>query len=237
MPEVSDLVVGVAPMLAAVALLRALLCGRGAGAPPDSRPLPGEAAELRRIRADVHDHTVQRLAALAWEVDLIPGEEGTGLAAEARAVLDELRDIVLGQAPVAPDGLDLLGTLRHLEDERGPDVPPIHLVLLDETGGRASEVPREVVEHALLVAREALGNAMRHGSAMAVTVEASLGVDRLHLEVRDDGRGIDPARMAHARAHAHGGLGAMQARATAIGARLVIESSARGTRVALDWRR
>lgn len=238
MPEVSDLVVDVAPVLAVLALLRVFvrLPGRRS-ASSDHLPLPGEAADLRRIRMQVHDHTVQRLAALAWRAERIPGEAGMAVAEEVWAALEELRAIVLEDGAPARDQLDLLVALRGLADRRGAIGPPIHLMLIDRGRGRPTEVPAEVTEHAFRVAREAIGNAVRHGAATAVAVEASLGVDRLHLEVRDDGRGIDPGRMADARRHGHGGLGVMQDRATAVGARLAIESSGRGTQVTLDWRR
>lgn len=139
-------------------------------------------------------------------------------------------------APTA-DRIDLLSALRGLTDEHAATAPAIHLVLLDETGGRRTRVPDDVTEHAFRVACEAVGNALRHGAATAVTVEASLRVDRLHLAVRDDGRGIDSERMAHARRHGHIGLDAMEQRATEVGARLAITSSASGTTVTLDWRR
>lgn len=239
MPEVSDRVMGLVPVLAAIALVRVLLrLARSRGTSSGHVSPPGEAADLRRIRMEVHDRTVQRLGALAWRAERIMGETGTAVAEEARAILEELRAIVLEDGVPAPDQPhDLLVALRVLADEHEATVPAIHLMLIDQTGGRPTEVPAEVTAHAVRVAREAIGNAIRHGAATAVAVEASLGVGRLHLVVRDDGRGIDPGRMTHARRHGHAGLGSMQGRATAVGARLAIESSGRGTRVTLDWRR
>ncbi|MFN8518140.1 MAG: hypothetical protein U0667_01840 [Chloroflexota bacterium] len=234
MPEVSDEVVE----LASLAMLRVFLRLPGRHRPSSGAvPPAGQAADLRHLQTELHDHTIQRLAALAWQADLIPDDAGTAVAQEARAILEELRAIVLEDGAPTADRIDLLSALRGLTDEHAATATAIHLVLLDETGGRRTRVPDDVTEHAFRVACEAVGNALRHGGATAVTVEASLGVDRLHLAVRDDGRGIDSRRMTHARGQGHLGLGAMEHRATVIGARLAIESNARGTAITLDWRR
>lgn len=235
MPEVSDEVIG---LVLALALARVVLRRPWRGGTWAAHASPrDDLAGLRRMRTDLHDLTFQRLAALAWRTEQIPGTEWTAVAAEVWAILDELRAIVLdGDGPV-PDRVDLLLALRTLVDERRESVPVTHLVILDRTDGLPPGIPDEVTAQAVRVAAEAIGNAVRHGDATTVTVEASLGEGRLHLEVRDDGSGIDPDRMAHARTHGHAGLRAMQERAAAMGARLAIESGARGTRVTLDWRR
>jgi signal transduction histidine kinase len=62
-----------------------------------------------------------------------------------------------------------------------------------------------------------------------VRVTCAYAPRELRLEVRDDGRGFDPARAA---ANGHFGLVGMRERAAAIGARLTIDSApGRGTAV------
>ncbi|MFS8479422.1 MAG: GAF domain-containing protein [Micromonosporaceae bacterium] len=79
------------------------------------------------------------------------------------------------------------------------------------------------------VAQEALHNALRH--AQPRTVEISLAADggALTLEIRDDGKGFDPANVASL------GLASMRDRARAAGGRLaVVSRPGRGTTVRLE---
>jgi signal transduction histidine kinase len=90
------------------------------------------------------------------------------------------------------------------------------------------------------IAQEALNNMVKHAHAHQATVrldytggERAAGVSqRALLSIGDDGRGFDPAQIAHNRL----GLGIMQERAQAIGATLTIESQLRqGTQVTVLW--
>lgn len=81
------------------------------------------------------------------------------------------------------------------------------------------------------VFHEALTNVARHALAQQVAVSLSKEAGRLLLELRDDGRGFDPA------AHERGALGllSMSERAREIGGELRIESSpGAGTRLLLS---
>ena len=81
------------------------------------------------------------------------------------------------------------------------------------------------------IAQEALTNAVRHADATRVQISLTVDDERLRLEVRDDGRGFDPA---HRRTSALGLL-SMEERALALGGRLEITSAPRrGTTIALE---
>jgi signal transduction histidine kinase len=90
----------------------------------------------------------------------------------------------------------------------------------------------EVEEQVVRVVAEATTNARKHAACRAVEVTCAYGGDELTVRVRDDGRGLDPAR---ADANGHYGLVRMRERADAIGARLSVESApGRGTTVRLE---
>jgi signal transduction histidine kinase len=72
---------------------------------------------------------------------------------------------------------------------------------------------------------EALVNAVRHSDGHTIEVRLEWAASALHLSVRDDGRGIDPAIGSEARRPGHFGLVGMRERAEAIGARLTIDSA------------
>jgi signal transduction histidine kinase len=84
------------------------------------------------------------------------------------------------------------------------------------------------------IAREALSNAFRHGSATLVEVMLSYGRGAFRLHVRDNGRGIDEQTLGIGGRHGHWGLTGMRERAACIGGQLDIWSGmGKGTEVVL----
>ncbi len=84
-----------------------------------------------------------------------------------------------------------------------------------------------MIEHTVFrVFQEALSNVLRHSGASNLEVKLALDGDWLLLDIRDDGKGFDPAA---ARKHALAGnsLGVigMQERVRLANGRIVIESS------------
>jgi signal transduction histidine kinase len=173
--------------------------------------------ERRRIARDLHDGVAQELAFIAATTrDLVNGGEPQlaqvvsaaerGLDESRRAIvqlterLDVPFDVALVQT--VEDVAQRLGTRVAVEAEAAPGVPP------------------ERQEQLLRIVREAMTNAVRHGSASHVKVRFSNG-GMLRLRVEDDGIGFDPMSV-----HSRGfGLVVMRERAKAIGGRLQIESA------------
>jgi signal transduction histidine kinase len=73
------------------------------------------------------------------------------------------------------------------------------------------------------IAGEALRNAFRHAHARRIEVEITYDDRQLRLQVRDDGKGIDPAVLAAER-RGHFGLPGMRERAELVGGRLDVWS-------------
>jgi signal transduction histidine kinase len=91
--------------------------------------------------------------------------------------------------------------------------------------GRRRDLKPEVQEQVKLIAREAMGNALRHSGATLIEVEVEYSPRRLRLIVRDNGCGIDP-QAARAGRETHWGLQGMRERAERIGAKLTVWSKA-----------
>jgi signal transduction histidine kinase len=106
----------------------------------------------------------------------------------------------------------MLGELRAGRDAR------FDIRLDDEAA--ALLTPEQSIE-ALQIAREAVSNALRHGSATLITLRIIKSDDELCLLVQDNGTGFDPAQ---SRAGGHG-LGNMRARADRLGATLKVTSA------------
>jgi len=152
--------------------------------------------ERRRIERDLHDGAQQRLVALSMQLGLARLElladspaavQVTAAQELAREALAELRELIRG---VHPKVLTDRGLAAAIGDAAGHAPVPVDLDLR-----LAGRLPNAVEVAAYFVVVEALANVAKHSAATRATVSAGLVGDRLHLDVRDDGRGgADAAR-------------------------------------------
>ncbi|MFF5288553.1 sensor histidine kinase [Paractinoplanes globisporus] len=150
----------------------------------------------RRIERDLHDGAQQRLVALALRlrsasIRVEQGddvhEEITAVAADILVVIDELRELSRGIHPAVLSDSGLRPALRAL-GRRSP--VPVEIDVRIE--GR---LPEPVEIGAYYVVSEVLTNAVKHGNASVVEVDAEAADGVLRLRIRDDGRGgADPSR-------------------------------------------
>jgi two-component system, NarL family, sensor histidine kinase UhpB len=186
------------------------------------RALVAEAAERRRIAADLHDEVGQRLTALLLRLDrlrrLPPAEAAAEFDATAeamKATLEVVRGLARRLRPEVLDELGLVPALRSLCDRiekstgltvrrsLDPDLPPL-------------SPDAELV--AYRVAQEALTNAVRHAGAGAAHVRLAAEGDGVELVVSDDGVGVSRG----AAEDSAGGIRGMRERALLIGGRLEV---------------
>ena len=187
-----------------------------------SRVAQAADTERRRIERDLHDGAQQRLIAL--RVKLALAEEIVGdanqpvgeliqeIAADAETALEDLHALVHGIYPA-------LLTERGLQDAL-------------KAMARAAPLPTRVLAHGLgryaagveaavyFTCAEALQNAAKHGGH-GTTARIALRQDTggLAFEVRDDGRGFEPALLTGS------GLANMQDRLGAVGGRVKVVSA------------
>ncbi|MEU7041700.1 sensor domain-containing protein [Streptomyces varsoviensis] len=192
------------------------------------------AATLRRLERDLHDGAQVRLVALAMSLAMAKeklGDAGPPPDAErARRLVDtahrnaaealaELRNLSRGlHPPVLDDGLpDALATLA------ARSAVPVALTV---------DVPvrptPSIEAIAYFCAAELLTNAVKHGAARHIAIEAVQRGGRLRLRVADDGRG-------GARPVAGGGLAGLAQRVRTVDGALTVASPRGGpTEVAVD---
>ena len=198
----------------------------------DSRHRIAEAAdhERARIERDLHDGAQQRLVALRIELgiaeDMLQSDPAAGIQAvhelgfQAERALEELRSLAHGVYPslLADRGLpDALASLT----QHAP--MPIHL-----NAEGVTRHPIEIESAVYFTCVEAVQNAMKHAAtATAIWIDLNQSNGTLRFEVRDDGRGFNPAD------DIGRGLRNMRDRIEAIGGDLIIDGApGRGTRVA-----
>ncbi|MFF7924369.1 sensor histidine kinase [Streptomyces mirabilis] len=197
----------------------------------------GVADERRRLAAEIHDTIAQGLTGIIAQLQVVantPDPEAArvhlGRASElARQSLGEARRSVHNLAPVAleHDGLPeaLKKTVADWARRTG--------VRADFTlTGTAEHLHEEISATLLRIAQEALSNASRHARAARLGVTLSFMGDEVTLDVRDDGRGFDPAAVPERTGNGGFGLDGMRARAERVAGSLTLESEpGRGTAV------
>lgn len=178
--------------------------------------------ERRRLAREMHDGLAQDIASLGYLVDALAvapssPEQAVRIDALRRritTVVAEVRRSVVtlrtGIAESASLGAALGAVARHLTEFSGI---PVH-VTLDE---RETRLRPEVEAELFRIVQQAMTNAVRHSGADAIRVHCHVRPPRAVVTVRDDGRGLQPARPDSQ------GLDIMRERAALIGARLDVE--------------
>ncbi|MBB5773752.1 sensor histidine kinase [Nonomuraea jabiensis] len=190
-----------------------------------ARLVHAQETERRRIERNIHDGVQQQLVALIAGLELARtaprAETLAQLRAQARATLEDLRELAAG---IHPTVLTQGGLVEAVE-ERCDRLPvDVGLTVDDELRGR--RFCDDVEGAAYFTVGEALANALKHAAASRIEIRLGLRDGDLLLEVADDGKGFDPA------AATRRGLGPLADRLSALGGNLeTISAPGEGTRV------
>jgi len=189
--------------------------------------LEGEEAERRRWVRELHDDTLQELAAVmvvlgAATAGNDPQARERGIA-DAREVIGRqihaLRRLIAQVRPLALDALGLNAAIedlgRHARELSGIDIQ----VNTQDLPRLATDTETSLYR----IVQEALTNAVRHSGATRITVETRSSADGLEVSVHDDGRGHPPAGIVQGH-----GLAGMHERADALGADLDLSDAPGG---------
>ncbi|MGW6539392.1 sensor histidine kinase [Streptomyces sp. NPDC055051] len=190
----------------------------------------GVADERRRLAAEIHDTLAQGLTGIIAQLQAADTAD-PGLArvhheraaALARHSLGEARRSVQNLSPVAlehdtlPDALEK--TVAGWAERTG-------ITARFTATGTAHPLHDEVAATLLRIAQEALANAERHSGAGRAGVTLSYMGDEVVLDIRDDGRGFDPAAPLSRGSHGGFGLDGMRARAARLAGAVEVESAA-----------
>jgi signal transduction histidine kinase len=187
--------------------------------------------ERRRIARDLHDsvsqplfstvlHTRTAQKALMREGGSPSGRVGRSLGEIAdltKSVQSEVKALTCELHPdLVHDGL-VAALARHASR-----VPTSDGLTIDVRGPGSRLALSQLVESQLFaIGREALANVQKHAGASAANVRVEAQQGQVIVEVRDNGRGFDPA-VGHP---GHLGLDSMRSRAAEIGGRIAITSA------------
>ena len=184
--------------------------------------------ERRRIAVDVHDDSIQAMAAIGLRLQIMrrraPSPEITAQIIEIEDNVTEtigrLRALLfrLESAPVEAVGLARAITRFIAEIFPG-----------GEPRSRVTSKSKEELDPAAQIvmyriAQEALTNVLKHARATRVSVTIADTDGGVTLTITDDGTGFDPTETARHALPGHLGMRSMQERAEVAGGRLEVES-------------
>lgn len=190
--------------------------------------------ELERISSDLHDEIGSTLSSISILGDSTLQNLQTDLdqnrlsliGERARQVMDTMSDIVWS---VNPRNDNMAKVLQRMKEFAVEILENQGIALHFEAGEAAASLnlPMEKRKDFYLLFKEAVNNAAKYSQASEVWVRVSAENGALSLEVRDNGRGFDPAQV-----KLGNGLWNMQRRAERMGGKLELESAVgRGTRI------
>ncbi len=194
--------------------------------------------ERNRLAADLHDTTEQALTGMALQLEAADAlrtrapersEQHLGLA---RHLLDrsreDLRRSIWNLRANPLEQHTLAEALREVAADRSAG-----LGLAIEVASRGEErpMPDFVAGNLLLLAQEGITNALKHAAPTRIDLQLEFTPQEITLEIRDDGRGFDPAT-ADGPKDGHFGLQGMRERVKRLGGRLTLRSApGRGTAI------
>ncbi len=194
--------------------------------------------ERQRLARDLHDAVSQTLFSANVIAEMLPrlwerspeevGKRLDQLHLLTQAALAEMRTLLLELRPAALADAELADLLRYLTDALGGRKQ----IAVNLTLEGQPNLPPDVKVALYRIAQEAMNNIAKHSGASEASVRLQTTPERVKLCIRDNGRGIDPARIAPDRM----GLTIMRERADAIGADLeLVSQPGAGTRVTVTW--
>jgi PAS domain S-box-containing protein len=194
--------------------------------------------ERQRLAQDLHDSvsqalfsatTIAQAVPLTWEKNPEKAMEQLRQVVQInRAAMGEMRILLLELRPQAIIKTPLNNLLQHLIDAaKGRAVIEATL----DIEGTEYEVPPDVHVALYRLAQESVNNVLKHSHAAAFTIALEYEVNRVTLQIQDDGVGFDTTQSTPGM-----GLNNLRERAEEIQAQLDITSAPeKGTTIRIVW--
>lgn len=181
----------------------------------------GAEAERARIARDLHDNVAQSLAYVGFELDRLATAQSDPQLRElqqvVRGVVADLRETLYQLRATVSENQDLVEVAREYIT-RWSARTGIETEFAPRTAGR--RVPLQVEQELWRILQESLTNVERHADASHAWITWRIGEGQAQLEIRDDGRGMNPSTGAGERY----GLVGIRERADAVGAHVTLAS-------------
>jgi signal transduction histidine kinase/streptogramin lyase len=194
-------------------------------------------AERTRLAGELHDTLLQAFTGVTLQLQALRSrilaapeqvERDIGrVLTVADGALREARSAVWDIRAPELQGRDVAAALEELAQEAVDSHllaggAPVEIVVT--VTGRHRRVSPAIETAAYRIAREAVGNALRHASAKRISLGIAFESRHLCLEARDDGVGFDASRVLPTEGRGHWGLVGMRERARNAGGTLDVTS-------------
>lgn len=201
--------------------------------------------ERLRLARDLHDGILQTLSATALQLEAIKALTDSDPASAQSRINDmqswlrseqrELRGFISQLQPPSPAGqsaelaLDLATLIESLEQQWG-----VAITLSADVENLL--FPADIEFHLRQIIREAVANAVRHGGATRIRLQANINEGRLNLMISDNGKGLpvhgkfDESQSAQSRM----GPRSLRERIVSLGGSQVLESRPDGLTLAIE---
>jgi PAS domain S-box-containing protein len=185
-------------------------------------------AERNRMARDIHDTLAQGFTGVIVQLEAAADAKSKGLAKEADEHLsragelarESLREARRSVRALRPQVLEAKSLCAALEDLVGKMTAGTSLRAKFISQGAPRKLPQEWEENLLRIGQEVLTNALRHAQAGVFTAQLVFRPEGILLELRDNGRGFDPAGK-----HDGFGLLGMKERVEEMGGQITIQSA------------
>jgi len=150
---------------------------------------------------------------------------------QLRSTIDEIRQAVWNLRLSSESGKNISPLLAGMTEQVSREFSvPVEC----QISGKPFALDQSTVHELLMVAREALYNAVRHGQPSRVQLEICFEKDKCSVKVQDDGLGFDPAAVSFLPVGHYGLLG-MKERVERMGGKLTLNSrTGAGTEVIIE---
>lgn len=198
--------------------------------------------ERGRVAREMHDTllrgctSVSSLLEALWITRAVPDESNNALLDSARvqinSTIEEARQAIWGLHHGNVRSSDIAVLLQEVSSQIKQQYAfPIEYRVL----GKSVPIRQEISHHLLMVAREALFNAVRHANPSKVRLTIQFGKGEIRVDVIDDGKGFTISANPDQNERKHYGLAVMRERIESIGGLFdVVSSSGDGTRITLQ---
>ena len=192
--------------------------------------------ERRRIAVDVHDDSIQAMAAIGVRLQIMRLRASTPELAEQIAAIEEtvtetigrLRALLFRLESASIEQVGLVRAITRFAGELFPDgMPRVRVTSRTDT---EFDGATQIVLYR--ITQEALNNVLKHAEASKVAIAINESDGGVELSVHDDGVGFDLDDVARHALPGHLGMRAMRERAEVAGGHLEVESRPRrGTNI------
>jgi signal transduction histidine kinase len=208
--------------------------------------IAAQETERKRIARELHDSVGQQLSAIKYGLERIEPARHTRMP-EAQLqvlrraisglqdVLEELRSIAMNLRPAVLDDLGAASAVSWFCREFAQSYPTLQLH--EAVSVNDADVPERLGTTVFRSVQELLNNVAKHAQAHRVVVSLSRRVDRLVLEVNDDGVGLGTTTPASALRSGRG-IHNLRERAAMTGGQFTLSSgdSGTGNHARIEWR-